>query len=219
MQPFPDILKNSRIFSGLSDSDITKTLDCFQPRTVSCPKGAFLYQDGDLLTEIGIVLEGNIHILQEDFWGNRSILAEITPGHIFGESYSCSGLPLTVSIFAPQNSKIMFLKTDRILYACQNACHAHHQMLNNLITVLAAKNRMLTQKISHISKRTIREKLLAYLSEEAKRQGKPEFSIPFNRQQLADYLSIDRSALSRELSSMEEEGLIEFHKNHFKLMP
>ena len=157
-------------------------------------------------------------IIQEDFWGNRNILAAVGAGHCFAETFACSpGAVLNVSVIAETNVQVLFLNVKRILTTCPSTSSHHSRMIRNLLSELAEKNLRLNEKITHLGQRSRRAKILSYLSAEAQRHGSAEFDIAFSRQQLADYLSVDRSGLSMELSRMQEEGLLEYRKNHFVL--
>ena len=145
-------------------------------------------------------------------------MGEISPGEVFGEVYAWLGSEMHNDAVAIQPSTGLFLNTNRILTVCTSACRYHTRLIQNLLSVIASKNLFLTQKLEHMSQRSTREKLLSYLSEQAQRVGKESFDIPFNRQQLADFLSVDRSAMSNELSKMRKEGLLEFERNHFVLL-
>jgi CRP-like cAMP-binding protein len=164
-------------------------------------------------------LSGQVQIVLEDFYGNRSILAQIGKGNLFGESFAfAENESLPVFVIAAAESKLLFLDCRRLASPCANSCAYHRQLIQNMLKILALKNISLTQKIELVSKKTIREKLLAYLSAEAQKAGKSSFSIPFDRQGLADYLSVDRSAMSAVLSKLRNEGIINFNKNKFELL-
>ena len=171
---------------------------------------------GVLNGQIGLVLSGSVNIENSDIWGNCSILDNVTPGNIFAEAYACSfGEPLMVDVVAAQDTEILLLHVEKILKTCPTACVYHSRLIRNLLMVMASKNLGLTRKINNISPKTIRGKLSSYLSTQAQRQNSNEFTIPFNRQQLADYLGVDRSAMSHELSRMQKEGLLIVQKNRF----
>lgn len=208
------------LFSGLSGEEISSVLTCLSPRKKEYGKDDCILSEEDVPTEIGVVLFGSVIIQRVDFWGNRDILAKLGAAELFGESFSCAGAArLPVSVTATEACGILFLDCRRILTPCGNACSFHAALIRNLLGILANKNIRLTQKIGHISKRSTREKLMSYLSEEAGKQRRNPFTIPFNRQELADYLSVDRSAMSTELGKLRDEGLIRFHKNEFTLCP
>lgn len=212
-------IKKSRLFAGIDEQELEAMLGCLSATVRNFKKGDYIIRSGDSITWVGLVVAGSVHIQREDFWGNRTILSEIPESGLFGESYACApGQPAPVNAVAAQNSTIMFLDVRRIITVCPSACAFHARLIQNLISVLAFKNIMLTGKIEHISQRSIREKLLSYLSEQAQAAGGPSFDIPFNRQQLADYLCVDRSAMSNTLGQLRDEGVLTFNKAHFELL-
>ena len=218
MEKYLALLKNSKLFQGITETEITAMLDCLSASKRSYRKGEYIFRRGEHIVSVAMVLEGCIHIQKEDYWGNLSILSEIPEGEIFGEVYACLGSSETLNnAVAVRQSTVLFLDISRVLTVCSSACCFHGRLIQNLLSVLALKNKILTQKLEHMSQRTTREKLLSYLSEQSLREGCPSFDIPFNRQQLADFLSVDRSAMSNELCKMRDEGILLFNKNHFVL--
>lgn len=212
------ILKRSKLFSGISQEEIGAMLKCLSASTQSYERGAYVFRRGEVISSVAILLEGMIHIQKEDYWGNLSILSEISPGELFGEVYAClGGEEMANSAAAVRSCRVLFLDVRRILTMCPSACQFHSRLIRNLLSVMAWKNRLLTRKLEHMSQRSTREKLLSYLSEQSLGAGSPSFEIPFNRQQLADYLAVDRSAMSKELCRMRDEGILEFDRNHFRL--
>ena len=168
---------------------------------------------------MGIVLSGKVHIVREDYYGNRNIVAIVSPGEMFGEVFACAGTDLMpVSVFAEEISEIMFIDLRSITATCGQGCESHDVISRNLLRIVSEKNLILNRKIDFLSKRSTREKLLSYLSAQAKRTRSAEFSIPFNRQELADFLCVDRSAMSAELSKMSRDGLIRYEKSRFRLL-
>ena len=173
---------------------------------------------GDRVSELGLVLSGSVLIENDDLWGNRSILDRIGPGQIFAETYACvPGEKLLVTVTAAEKTEVLFLNVGKILRVCTNACSFHARLIRNLLTLSARKNLNLSRRIFHTSAKSIRGRLLSYLSWQAVKQGSREFDIPFNRQQLADYLGVDRSAMSAELGKMKREGLIQVDRSHFRM--
>ena len=218
MEKYITLLKNSKLFQGIDEKEITSMLGCLSAVRREYRKGEAVFCRGERIDSVALLLEGSIHIQKEDYWGNLSILNEIAEGEIFGEVYACLGSEeILNNAVAVKDSEVLFLDVKRILTMCPSACPFHGRLIRNLLSVLAQKNKMLTQKMEHMSKRTTREKLLSYLSEQSQRAGSPVFDIPFNRQQLADFLSVDRSAMSAELGRMRDEGLLRFRRNHFEL--
>ncbi len=211
-------IKKSRLFAGIDAHELEAMLGCLSATVRNFKKGDYIIRSGDRLSALGLVVSGGVHIQREDFWGNRTILSEISESGLFGESYACvPAKPIPVNAVATQNSAIMFLDVRRIITSCPSACEFHARLIQNLIMVLAFKNVMLTDKIEHISQRSTREKLLSYLSEQAQAAGRSSFDIPFNRQQLADYLCVDRSAMSSTLGQLRDEGVLTFNRAHFEL--
>ena len=218
MKKYFKMLTHTKLFYGITENEIEEMLKCLWAVTGCFQKGECVFRRGEHITTVAMLLEGSIHICKEDFWGNLSILGEISEGEIFGEVYACLGNDETLNnAVAVKQSTVLFLDIHRILTLCPQACRFHGRLVQNLLSVMASKNKTLTQKLEHMSQRTTRDKLLSYLSEQSLRAGSPSFDIPFNRQQLADFLSVDRSAMSNELCKMRNEGLLLFDKNHFTL--
>ncbi len=219
MHTFFSILTDCWLFRGLTPQEISSVLGCISAKQRSYSKHSFVFHAGEPVTQAGIVLRGELHIVREDFWGNQTIHAICHPADLFGEVFAC--LPdhtADVSVLAKQDTEVLYLDMQHLLTSCSNNCAFHNRLIHNYVTVLAQKNRMLSQKIRHCAQRTIRGKVLSYLSEQAVLSGCTTFRIPFNRQQLADYLSVDRSALSAELSRLQAEGKLRFHRNQFTLL-
>lgn len=218
MLQFNDVLTASGLFAGVEAKDIQIMLGCLSPQVKTYKKDSFILTAGETTDSLALVLEGSVHILQEDFWGNRNILSAIPPAGAFAESFAATGRPLSVSALAATDTTVMFLNLRRVLSTCTSACVHHRRIIENLLAKLAEKNHQLSEKLGHMSKRSTREKLLSYLSAEAARRDSNMFEIPFNRQQLADYLSVERSALSAELGKLKKEGLLDFHRSSFKII-
>ena len=219
MKKYIPVLKRTKLFSGVGEEDIASLLSCLGARKKEYKKGEYILREGEHISDIFILVEGKIHIQKDDYWGNRSILSVISVGEMFGEAYSSpeSGVILN-DVVAMEDSSVIFFDVRRILTTCSSACRFHNMIVQNMFFAISDKNRKLVQKLGHMSGRTTRAKLISYLSEEAKRQGSSAFTVPFNRQQLADYLSVDRSAMSNELCKMRDEGMIRFEKSRFELL-
>lgn len=211
-------LQKTALFQGVSLDDLNNMLGCLQTQVLTYQKGEAVFRQGDDLSQIALVLNGKLHIQTDDYWGNHTIIGDLTTGDLFGEAYIAptSG-PMQADVVAVTDSVVALFTARKMLTVCSNACPFHALVVQNLFYVLAEKNRVLMQKLGHLSKRTTRAKLNSYLSAESHRAGNANFTIPFNRQQLADYLSVDRSAMSNELSKMREEGLLDFDRNRFTL--
>lgn len=219
MKKYFDILRKCNLFLGVEDENLIPLLGCIGARVESYGKKYTVLAEGSVPKYMGIVLSGSVQIVQVDYYGNRSILSGAEPSELFGEAFACAEIKsLPVSVISNEDSKIMLISAERILHSCHNACAFHQKMIFNLMKNLAAKNIMFHKKVEITSKRTTREKLMAYLMSEAKRQGKNEFLISFDRQELSDYLEVERSGLSAEISKLRNEGIIECRKNLFKLL-
>ena len=218
MKNFLSVIRSSQLFSGVSENELTAMLSCLDTREEDFPKDAFILRAGDTAESIGLVLSGSVLVIQEDIWGNRNIISKAGAGQTFAAAFACApGSRLNVSVIAETPVTAMFLNVKRILNVCPSACAHHSRIIRNLLGELAEKNLRFNEKLTHMGQRTTRAKLMSYLSAEAQSIGKYEFDIPFSRQQLADYLAVERSGLSLELGKMRGEGLIDYHKSHFIL--
>ena len=219
MREYISILKRTRLFAGVSEEEIATMLDCLQAKLYTYKKGEYVFRQGERLNHIMVLVEGELHVQRDDYWGNRSIIHVVDIGEMFGEAYVApeSGAILN-DVVADADSAVIFFDVKRILTTCSSACRFHAMLVQNLFFAISEKNRKLVQKLGHMSKRSTREKLISYLSEEAKKQNSGTVTIPFNRQQLADFLSVDRSAMSNELCKMRDAGLLTFEKNRFTLL-
>lgn len=218
MKEFLPVIRSSSLFSGISETELAAMLFCLETREERFPKDTFLLRTGDTAESIGLVLSGSVLVVQEDIWGNRNILSKAGPGQTFAAAYACApGSLLNVSVLAETPVTAMFLNVKRVLNVCPSACEHHSRIIRNLLGELAEKNLRFGEKLTHMGQRTTRAKLMSYFSAEAQRLGTYEFDIPFSRQQLADYLAVERSGLSLELGKMRSEGLLDFHKSHFIL--
>ena len=218
MKDYLSVIRSSQLFSGVSEEEVIAMLSCLKAERKDFPKDAFLLRAGDTAESIGLVLSGSVLVIQEDIWGNRNILSKAGPGQTFAAAFACApGSRLNVSVVAEAPVTAMFLNVKRILTVCPSACTHHSRIIRNLLDELAEKNLRLNEKLTHMAQRTTRAKLMSYFSAEAQRRSVYEFDIPFSRQQLADYLGVDRSGLSVELGKMRDEGLLDFHKSHFLL--
>ncbi len=219
MENYIETLRRSQLFSGVSNSEISAMLGCLQARLCTFKKGEYVFREGEHIDKITMLVEGKLLIQRDDYWGNRSIINVLRVGEMFGEAYVApeSGSLLN-DVIAEDDSTVIFFDVRRILTVCSTACQFHSRVVQNLFFAISEKNRKLVQKIGHMSKRSTRAKLLSYLSEEAKRHNSSHFAIPFTRQQLADFLCVDRSAMSNELCKMRDEGLLLFDKKEFTLL-
>ena len=209
----------SPLFDGIQPSDMKSMLHCIGYRIRNFSKGEIIAFEGENLKHIGIVLSGSVDMVKEDLWGNKTMLVRMRQDALFGETFACGDDNLSVVTFVvSEDAKIMFMPFSRVMHSCTMACEFHHRLIENMVKVIANKNRDLMQKVDVVSKRTIREKLLAYLSIQSQQQNSRYFVSPLGRVELAEYLCVDRSALTRELTKMKEEGLIDYDKNCFRIL-
>ncbi len=219
MKKYFNIIKNNVLFKGFESVDLENILRCLSGRVVSYKKNDIIILSGDPVDFVGIVLSGSIKIMKEDIEGNTNILTQLGVNDIFAEAFVYAGVPESpVTVQAEENCEILFVDCRRIIKSCQNACVFHASLIENMISLVAKKNIMLNQKIEIISKRTTREKLLMYFNIQKHTMHSNKFTIPYNREALALYLCVDRSAMSRELCKMRDEGLIKFKKNEFQII-
>ncbi len=214
-----EFIKKLPLFEAIPESDLPELFHCLGASVKEYPKDSFIRIEGDPVDFIGIVLEGTIQILSDDYNGKRSITAALSCGQVFAEAFACADVAaLPISILAATPCSIMFLKKERVLPPCESACRFHNLLIHNLLRIVAAKNLLLSRKLSYISHKTTSEKLMAFLSDQAKQQHSMEFTIPYDRQALADYLGVERSALSTELNKLQRQGILKTRRNYFKLL-
>ena len=206
------------LFRGIDPQELGALLTCVEATRRRYAKGETVLHRGERTVRLGLVLSGGVHVVKEDFWGSRTIVGLAEAGDVFAESYCLAGEPLEVSVVAAEVTEVLFLNAGRILSSCEHACAFHARLTENLTALLAGKNLALTRKMGHMARRTTREKLLSYLSAAALAAGSSEFDIPLDRQQLADFLAVDRSAMSAALGKLRDEGILTFRKNHFHLL-
>ena len=219
MEHYHPILAQCPLFQGIRMEDLTAMLGCIGGKTVSAGKGQLILREGDPATHVGMVLTGSVRLEREDYYGNRSIIAHIGPAQLFGETYACAGVSnLPISAVADENCVVLLMDCRRITRSCSQACEFHSRIIFNLLQLVAVKNLVYDQKIQVTSQRTTREKLMTYLLNQAKLHGTNSFRIPYDRQELADYLEVDRSGLSSEISKLRREGILQSEKNHFILL-
>lgn len=213
------ILKECSLFQNLTEKQIASVLKCVNVKNTRYAKDEYILHAGESTDFIGLILSGSAFMIQEDIWGNRNIIAPLHSGDFFAEIFAAKpGAILNSSIVAAEECEVYSINVDRLLRVCTNSCDHHHQIVRNLVTILANKTLLLNDKITHVSKRKTRDKLMSYLSSEAVRQGSLSFDIPYNRQQLADYLCVERAAMSAELSKLQEEGVLKTNHSHFELL-
>ena len=218
MQKILDILALCPLFFGIRQEDMGTMLSCLHAKQKSFSKGEIILGEGAPAELIGVVLSGMVQVVREDYFGNRSMMAKLGPAEMFAEAFALAGVEgMPVNVVAAENSEVMLIDVSRISRPCAKACGFHRQMIYNLMRILALKNLACNQKIEVVSRRSTREKLMAYLLLQAKRAKKSTFLIPFDRQELADYLEVDRSGLSTEIGKLRREGVIDCEKNRFTI--
>lgn len=209
---------NTQLFRGIAEEEIAPLFKCLRAFQKSYQKGETILREGEPTAYLGIVLSGMAVISRSDVWGNNSILGNAAPGAVFAEAYAClPGEPLQISVSAAEETTVLFLNVEKVLTTCTNACVFHTKLIRNLLTVCAQKSLGLSRRILYASPKTIRGRLLSYFSDCVKRAGSDSFQIPYSRQQLADFLGVDRSAMCSELSKMRRDGLLSYQKNTFTL--
>ena len=219
MKKYLEILKKCSLFEQIEEKDLLRMLTCLGAKVVSFDKKYTIFPEGSAAKYIGIVLSGSVHIVQIDYFGNRSILSDMEEGEVFAEAFACAEIrEMPVSVIANEPCEVMLIDCSHILHTCENHCGFHQQLIFNLMKDLAKKTIMFHQRIEITSKRSTREKLMTYLLMQAKKANSNAFEIPFDRQELADYLEVERSGLSAEISKLKKEGIIDSYKNHFALL-
>lgn len=209
-------LAKTMLFQGIIEDEIRAMAACLGARELRFEKGDRIFRMGDYVREIGLVLSGSVRIESVDAWGTTTVMSHKPAGRVFAEAYACApDTPLMVDVVAAENCTVLMIEMARIVKTCPSTCAHHARMLQNLLSILAHNNLELSSRALVTSPKTIRGKVLAYLSLQSQRTGAQTFEIPFNRQQLADYLGVDRSALSSELGKMQREGVIATERNRF----
>jgi len=219
MELKPSSVRGTTLFRGLTDEDIQKMGECITARERVYERGSFIFHTGDDVRSVYYIISGSVHILDEDFWGNRSIIEVMGKDILFGEAYVFSAMEShLVSVVAAENSVILEIDPKTLFETCPKQCECHMQLVRNVLSIVSTKIVRLTEKMIYVTQRSIRDKLLLYLSKCAQKAKSNSFDILYSRQQLADYLCIDRSALSHELSRMQKQGLLKYNKHHFELL-
>lgn len=219
MKKYMEMLQQCPLFADISPQNLLAMTSCLGSRVVRYAKGDVIFEEGSPARHMGLLLSGGAQIVKEDFYGKRTIVVRIEPADLFGESFACAQLlAIPVSVIAAEDSEVMLMDCQRLLTTCSNSCDFHNKLIFNLLKVVAAKNLLFNQKMEITSRRTTREKLLAYLNAQAKQHGSNSFTIPYDRQELADYLEVDRSGLSAEISKLRREGVLESQRSQFTLL-
>ena len=219
LEKYYNQIKNSSVFYGMSDDELKGLLECFNARLKKYEKNDLIIRQGDLISNIYLILDGEVNIEKDSFWGRRIIISRLEKNDNIALSFVGSkSVESSIDATAVKDTLVLILGYEKCTCMCQNACTRHKVLINNLFQILSKENLELIQKIENISQKTIRDKILTFLSNEAQKKHSNTFDIQFNRQDLADYLNIDRSAMSFELSKLQKEGVLKFNKNHFELI-
>ena len=213
-----ELLQHSRIFRGMSETEVSSALSSLRAQEKRYKKGQALLHAGDVTEKLGLVLEGSVTIESNDAWGNRTILSHVGKGQLFAETYALlSDEPLLVDVIANEDCRILFLHVGGMQRLADISAPWAIRFTANLLTISALKNLHLAGRSFHIAPKTVRGRVMAYLNTVSLQTRSTEFDIPFDRQQLADYLNVERTALSKELGKMQKDGLIRTRKNHFRI--
>ena len=213
------LLEQVSLFKGIDSTDMSNIIKCLDGKVKEYPRNQLIIRVGDKITSLGVVLAGKVQVIREDIMGNRMIVAGLEEGEVFGETFACAAVAASpVSVLASEACKILWIPIEHIVSTCSSACSFHSRLIMNLLQLLARKNLYLNNKMELLSKRSIRDKIMAYLLSQAEQNNVSSFEIALNRNEMADYLCIDRSAMCRELSKLREEAVIEYRKNYFKIL-
>ena len=219
MDRYRDILRETPLFAGIAEKELPLMLKCLNGFVRCYQKGEYISIEKEEVKNVGVVLKGAVDMMKEDVWGNSTILVRIPPRKLFGETFACSeDSSAEVTFCAARDTEVLFLPFARVMRSCNNSCVFHHRLIENMVKLIAGKNRELMEKIEVITRKSLREKILSYLSHQAQSQGTRYFEIPLGRAELADYLCADRSALTRELNTLRDEGILDYDRNVFQLM-
>ena len=219
MEKYFDLLLGTPLFADIERDDLSSMLNCMGAKIINLQKSTPVFLEGSAAGFVGLVLEGSIQIVHDDFYGKRSVLSIAERRDLFAEAFACANVDtMPVSGYATKESKVMLLSCKRMLTVCSNACRFHNQLVNNLLKVVAQRNLYLNNKITYMSQKTTKETLMSFLLAEAKRFGNSEFTIPFDRQALADFLGVERSAMSAELSKLRKAGVLDCKGSWFRLI-
>ena len=212
-------IMRSVLFEGKTKEQVEELLPCLGAQQRSYAKDEVIFPAGQPLHVLGVILKGDVRIEHVSSWGEVDILTIMEEGKTFGEAAACArGTQLMVDYVAERDCTVLFLDVERMLAPCPKGCPSHSRLVVNLVALLARRNLELARRAFVMTNHTMRAKVLSYLSTAAEAYGTTSFEIPYNREQLASYLGVDRSALSAELSRMQKAGLIRFHKNRFELL-
>ena len=214
-----DKITDVPLFREITPQNLEAMLDCLGATARTYSRSEYISLIDDAIQNVGVVVTGQVKMIKEDVWGNSSVLTAIEPGGVFGETFTCGSSDVAaVSFMASKDSEIIFLPFEKVMHTCTMTCRFHHRLIENMVAQIADKNMQLMNKMDIVIKKTLREKIMTYLSNEAEAQQSTYFTVPLGRVELADYLLVDRSALTRELNNMRDDGLIDFDRNTFRIL-
>ena len=210
--------KKCPVFDGIGIESLSALFACLGVKRRRLARGDALMRSGERADRIGILLSGALSVSAYDLEGRRTVIKRIGPAEIVAAAQSLSGTEkMSVDVEADEDCDVLLVKADRIVSPCENSCSFHARLVRNIVRALAVKTLELNRKIEMLSHRSTQDRLMAYLRSVAQQKGTAEFDIPFDRQQLADYLCVERSALSAEISRLSRLGLITSRKSHFTI--
>lgn len=218
MEEYLHLVKKSPLFYGITDDELYTLLKCCAGERILYEDGESIFRMGESVNKVMILLKGKAEVVQENFWGCQETVYCVREGEVFGEAYSCARTPvLPVCVTARGPCEALFLNYQRMITFCPMACDFHTRFIHNMLRLMSERNVKLESKLEHVCRKNTREKLLSYLSQQAMARGSRDFDIPHNRKELAEYLCVDRSAMSNELGKMRDEGILDFQRRHFVL--
>jgi len=218
MKEYLHVLESVSLFRDINPVELEAMLNCISAEMKSVGKGSIILLAGDAPRQVGVVLCGQLHVIREDHDGNRSLIAVLAPGDVFAEALCCAGVSESpVTVMADLDSTVVLMNFERIMHICSSTCSFHRDLIKNMLKLIAAKNLQMQSHMEILSLKSIRARVMRYIESLERNQGR-EVVIPLNREELANYLCVERSALSHELMRMKKDGLIEYKKNRFTLI-
>lgn len=218
MHSYIETIRTHSLFSGIAEENLSAILTCLGGYLKTCRKGEIIFLSKEPVKSIGLIVKGRVRMSKEYENGDTSLLMNIEKGELLGETFACGSFLNSRVVFqAAADSEIFFLPFHKVIHTCNMTCTFHHRLIENMVRLISDKNVQLIEKMEATSRKSLRDKILTYLFHQAEKNENREFEIPLGRVELAEYLCVDRSALTRELTRMQEEGLLSYQKNKFKL--